>query len=83
VFVHALRDGASVAQHDGDPAGGQYPMSQWRPGDMVIDEHILSGAWDAKRDQVVVGLYRRNTGERLSVVDAADQVVSDSVPIAR
>jgi 4-amino-4-deoxy-L-arabinose transferase-like glycosyltransferase len=83
VFVHALRDGASVAQHDGDPAGGQYPMSQWRPGDMVIDEHILSGAWDAKRDQVVVGLYRRDTGERLSVVDAADQVVSDSVPIAR
>ena len=83
VFVHALRDGASVAQHDGDPASGQYPMSQWRPGDMVIDEHVLSGAWDAKRDQVVVGLYRRDTGERLPVVDAAGQVVGDSVPITR
>ena len=58
-------------------------MSQWRPGDMVIDEHVLSGAWDAKRDQVVVGLYRRDTGERLSVVDAADQVVGDSVPITK
>ncbi len=83
VFVHVLRSGASVAQHDGDPANGQYPMSQWRPGDMVIDEHVLSGAWDAPGDQVVVGLYRRDTGERLSVVDAADQVVGDSVPITR
>jgi len=83
VFVHALHDGASVAQHDGDPASGQYPMSQWRPGDMVIDEHILSGTWDVKRDQVVVGLYRRDTGERLPVVDAADQVVGDSVSIVR
>jgi hypothetical protein len=81
VFVHALRDGASVAQHDGDPAGGQYPMSQWRPGDMVIDEHVLSGAWDAKHDQIVVGLYRRDTGERLPVVDMAGNVVGDSVPI--
>jgi hypothetical protein len=81
VFVHALRDGASVAQHDGDPAGGQYPMSQWRPGDMVIDEHVLSGAWDAKHDQIVVGLYRRDTGERLPVVDRAGNVVGDSVPV--
>jgi 4-amino-4-deoxy-L-arabinose transferase-like glycosyltransferase len=83
VFVHVLRDGASVAQHDGDPANGQYPMSQWRPGDMVIDEHVLSGTWDAKSDQVVVGLYRRDTGERLPVVDAAGQIVGDSVPIGR
>jgi len=81
VFVHVLRSGASVAQHDGDPANGQYPMSQWRPGDMVIDEHVLSGAWDAKRDQVVVGLYRRGTGERLPVVDRAGNVVGDSVSV--
>jgi len=83
VFVHALRSGTSIAQHDGDPANGQYPMSQWRPGDMVIDEHVLSGAWDAKSDQVVVGLYRRDTGERLPVVDAAGQIAGDSVPITR
>ena len=48
---------------------------------MVIDEHVLSGAWDAKRDQVVVGLYRRGTGERLPVVDRAGNVVGDSVSV--
>jgi hypothetical protein len=81
VFVHALRDGVRVAQHDGDPAGSLYPTSQWRPGDIVIDEHILSGAWEAQRDQVVVGLYRRDTGQRLPVVDAADHIVGDSAQV--
>ena len=71
VFVHVLHAGALVAQHDSDPTGGLYPTSQWRPGDMVIDDHVLAGAWDAQRDQVMVGLYRRDTGQRLPVVDAA------------
>ena len=83
VFVHAERNGSIVAQHDGDPAGGLAPMSQWRPGDMVIDEHPLAGAWDAGRDQVVVGLYRRDTGKRLPVVDAAGNVIGDSMPIGQ
>jgi hypothetical protein len=81
VFVHALRDSVQVAQHDSDPANGLYPMSQWRPGDMVIDEHVLPGAWDAEHDKVMVGLYRRDTGERLPIVDATGNVVSDSVQV--
>jgi hypothetical protein len=81
VFVHALRDGARAAQHDGDPASSLYPTSQWRPGDMIIDEHVLSGAWDAKRDQVVVGLYRHDTGQRLPIVDAAGNIVGDSAQV--
>jgi len=80
VFVHARRDGALVAQHDGDPAGGLYPMSQWRPGDVVVDEHALPGA---RGFQVVVGLYRRDTGARLPVVDAAGNVVGDEVRIGQ
>jgi hypothetical protein len=83
VFVHAERNGAVVAQHDGDPASGLAPMSQWRPGDMVIDEHPLSGAWDAARDQIIVGLYRRDTGARLPVVDAAGNIVGDSISIGK
>jgi len=78
VFVHARRNGALVAQHDGDPAGGLYPMSQWQPGDVVVDEHALPGAWNAL---VVVGLYRRDTGQRAPVVDAVGNVVGDSVPV--
>ena len=81
VFVHARRGDAVVAQHDGDPASGLYPMTQWRPGDMVIDEHSLVGAWEAGRDQIVVGLYRRETGTRLPVVNEAGVVLGDSAPI--
>jgi hypothetical protein len=79
VFVHALRNGAAVAQHDGDPASGLYPMSQWRPGDMVVDEHTLSGVWD----QAVVGLYRRDTGQRVPVVDASGNQTADTVSIRK
>jgi hypothetical protein len=81
VFVHVLHEGTRIAQHDSDPTGGLYPMSQWRPGDMIIDDHILAGTWDAQGDQVMVGLYRRDTGERLPVVDAAGTVLGDSVQV--
>jgi len=81
VFVHARRDGVLVAQHDGDPADGLYPTSQWQPGDVVVDVHTLAGDWDAKRDQVTVGLYRRDTGERVPVVDPAGHAIADSVPV--
>ena len=81
VFVHARRDGALTAQHDGDPADGLYPTSQWQPGDVVMDVHALTGDWDVARDQLVVGLYRRDTGERVPVVDSTGHAVADSVPI--
>ncbi len=81
VFVHARRGDATIAQHDSDPASGLYPMTWWRPGDVVVDEHPLSGAWDARRDQVVVGLYRRDTDVRLPTVDKAGAVIGDSVAI--
>jgi hypothetical protein len=83
VFVHASRNGALTAQHDGDPAGGLYPTFLWRPGDMVIDDHVLAGAWDAQRDQVTVGLYRRDTGRRVPIVDAVGNVIGDSLELPR
>jgi mannosyltransferase len=81
VFVHVLHDGTRIAQHDSDPTGGLYPTSQWRPGDMIIDDHVVAGAWDAQSDQVMVGLYRRDTGQRLPVLDAGGSVLGDSVQV--
>jgi hypothetical protein len=56
-------------------------MSQWRPGDVIIDDHVLAGTWDTLHDQVMVGLYRRDTGQRLPVVDAGGAVLGDSVQV--
>jgi hypothetical protein len=83
VFVHTLRHGALAAQHDSDPASGLYPTSQWRPGDLVIDDHVLSGVWDAQHDQVTVGLYRRDTGQRVLASDASGNVIGDSIQLSR
>jgi hypothetical protein len=41
-FVHLLGpDGSVIAQHDGDPAGGYTPTTRWRPGEIVVDRHIV------------------------------------------
>ena len=42
-FVHLLGpDGAVIAQHDGDPVGGYTPTTRWRPGEIIVDRHIIS-----------------------------------------
>ena len=74
VFVH-LRDsnGITVAQQDARPLAGDYPTSQWRPDEMVIDPHpmalpdsLLPGEY-----AVWVGMYRLDTLERLPVAGDA------------
>jgi hypothetical protein len=42
VFVHLLgKDGAVIAQHDGDPVGGYTPTSRWRSGELIADRHRI------------------------------------------
>ena len=78
VFVHYLRDGAKIAQHDRPPADGHLPTTLWQPGDLVLDVHPLADLTpDPARDQLRVGLYRADTGAGLSVIDAAGQPAGD------
>ncbi len=68
VFVH-LRDatGATIAQQDGQPLDGDYPTSRWRPGEVVIDPHVvmLPAELPTGEYTVWVGMYRLDTMERL------------------
>ena len=42
-FVHLLGpNGSVIAQHDGDPGGGYTPTTRWRPGEIIVDRHVLS-----------------------------------------
>ena len=70
VFVHIFdAQGKSLGAADGQPRGGLYPTSAWLPGDLVTDEHPLflpAGA------SVRVGVYRLDTGERLSLEGGAE-----------
>ncbi|MCD4737882.1 MAG: glycosyltransferase family 39 protein [Anaerolineae bacterium] len=72
VFVHYLRDGEQLEQHDSPPGGGQLPTTRWQAGDLILDEHFLPGVQpDPARDTLRIGLYRRDNGAGLAVLDEA------------
>jgi 4-amino-4-deoxy-L-arabinose transferase-like glycosyltransferase len=70
VFVH-LRDaaGKTVAQADSPPQAGTYPTSFWDVNETIVDDHLLPIPNDLPVGDytVAVGLYRLDTGERLSI----------------
>ncbi len=84
VFLHYLRDGQTVGQGDGPPAGGRYPTSVWQPGDMVNDDHVVPGVGppQAGRDEIAFGLWNPQTGEYLSVLDEAGNPVGTEIRIS-
>jgi hypothetical protein len=81
VFVQLTRDDAILAQDDSPPAGGYYPTSLWRVGDIVSDEHTLAlpEPYDPGRHKLIVGFYQLETLRRLQVLDKAGKPVNDHV----
>ncbi len=81
-FVHVVESsGHILAQRDAPPDSGAYPTRRWMAGEVVIDPvrvplptDVLGGPL-----QVVVGMYRPDTGQRLSVLDARGQPIDDKV----
>ena len=82
VFVHLrdLADQQMISQHDSDPVYGFTPMTQWEPGELMADEHLLPLPADTPLGtyQLWVGMYDPATGERLTRADAPGQ---DRLPI--
>jgi len=67
------RRGVKVGQRDTYPGLGHYPTSFWKPGQVILDEVPIPVDADAvapSRLRLDVGLYNRETGERLAVVDS-------------
>ncbi len=82
VFVHYLRNGQLIAQHDGDPAQTYWPTSRWRPGDVIWDTYSLAiNSAPKPGDEVRAGLYLRADNRRLNVRDAAGNPTGDYVII--
>jgi hypothetical protein len=73
VFVHYVRDGQRIGQDDAQPAGGHYPTSRWRAGDLINDDHLitLTTPPDPARDQIFLGFYRPDDSQRLDLLDQA------------
>ncbi len=73
IFVHYVRDGQRLGQGDAPPAGGHYPTSLWRAGELINDDHpiTLSEPLDPTRDQIFLGFYRPKDDQRLDLLDHA------------
>ncbi len=80
VFVHLVGpDEHLLAQDDSLPVGWTYPTTQWQPGEIIRDEHLLTISASAARGdyRLFAGLYDVATGERPPVRDAAGDAIAD------
>lgn len=82
IFVHYLRDGERVAQGDSRAAYGYYPTSQWRPGDVIYDEHDLDDVIPLpERDLLRFGFWDSDSGQKLHLLDEAGNPTADWMDI--
>jgi hypothetical protein len=68
VFVHLVRGEQVIGQSDGAPGSGHYATRWWRPGDEIVDEHVVLGSYDPQRDRLVVGWYEWSSMRHLRIV---------------
>jgi hypothetical protein len=76
VFIHLMNNqGELVAQRDALPLGGTVLTSQWSPDEVLTDPYTLALPPDLPQGdyQLEVGMYRPETGERLSAVNGEGQ----------
>jgi mannosyltransferase len=86
VFVHLLDEGNHiVGQRDAEPGGGTRLTTHWEPGETVADNvgipiHPATPPGEAR---VEVGLYRVDTGQRLTTAEGAGQVWLEPIAVER
>jgi len=66
VFVHVPGESGMISG-DAQPVGGNYPTLLWQPGEVIEDVHPLPAGGGLKIPRASIGLYRLDTGERLSI----------------
>jgi hypothetical protein len=85
VFLHLVDDaGRIVAQDDRYPLQGLWPLRYWQAGDAVADLRWvrLPRGLPVGSYTVLVGVYDRATGKRLTALDPRGQPFSDdAVPV--
>jgi hypothetical protein len=62
------------------PRGATYPTTRWRPGEVVIDPYAIVLPADLPPGEyaIEVGLYLRETGQRLGVM-VDGEVAGDAI----
>jgi hypothetical protein len=89
VFVHLESDDVAESrpgiwgQADGRPVCWTYPTFDWRPGQIIADQHAISIRPDIPAGDypVLVGMYLPDTGARLNALDEAGNPVANFVKL--
>lgn len=84
VFIHLVdRQGHTVTGYDSQPRQGKAPTSSWRVNDLLPDGIVMpiDASVPPGEYQITVGLYDPTTMQRLSVLDANGNPVTDKVVI--
>jgi hypothetical protein len=84
LFVHLVdENGVIIAQRDTHPGLGNYPTSQWRPGDRFVDTirlYLPETAYAPSLARLQMGLYAPE-GYRLAVSALDGRSLGDSFPL--
>jgi hypothetical protein len=81
VFVHLLDAGGNLlAQADGMPYAGLYPLTHWQPGQIITDSRPIASLLPNAADlnTIAIGLYDPITEERLPATDATGQALPNN-----
>jgi hypothetical protein len=84
IFLHAYdAQGHLVAQADGDPLLGMYPVWAWQGGETIHDERYVTLPSNLPPGgyRVGVGLYDRASGARIAATGPDGQRLADDVAI--
>jgi hypothetical protein len=77
VFTHLYaEDGRLIGQHDGFPAESTRPMTEWNPGETILDLHPMAFQDTAYTGsaRIEVGLWDPATGGRVLTDKGSDRV---------
>ncbi|MBV7336093.1 glycosyltransferase family 39 protein [Chloroflexi bacterium TSY] len=74
-------DFRKAGQRDGEPVCNRRPTNSWLPNELIADRHWVSVFPDAIPGTytLLIGLYDRETGERLPISTRDDQPMGDSL----
>ncbi len=75
IFIHVLDDHELLAQADGVPYDGLYPLTNWLPSQIIVDTRQLKPF--ARPITIAIGIYDPANGQRLSATDTLGQSLVD------
>ncbi|MEZ4661363.1 MAG: glycosyltransferase family 39 protein [Caldilineaceae bacterium] len=78
-----LSDGHKAGQRDGEPVCNTLPTTRWQPGRVIVDRYDIPIAPDApaRPYTLLMGLYGRDSGERVPIFDASGQALGEAVQL--